>query len=180
MVHMSGDVSREVEADYCRFCGSTDAEYLGTARTYLRWPADVNLKDAVYHFSICTDCALTERSNTDVAASQFRSTDRDYLGTCYVCGAVGCSSASRRVADDTYRLQSILGWSVEIGGFDGSTSACIECSPVEHVDCIRRPDRTYDEDAPFLAEPPFIERNTVATNAARAESIQVGFEQWNE
>lgn len=65
---MTRNVSQEATADYCRFCGTADSQCFGKARTYLRWPADVDLDGSVYHFRICVSCALTGRSNTEVAA----------------------------------------------------------------------------------------------------------------
>jgi len=121
--------------------------------------------EAVHHFAICDDCALSTRDNETVAADQFRPGDRDFLRTCDMCGAVGCRSASIRAwgsekpdgarEDGTFRIQSVLGWTVEIAGLEGGTCSCIECSPIKPVDCVRRPGSEYDDDATVLVTPPF-------------------------
>lgn len=160
------EVSKAAEDEHCRFCGSRDLEYLGRTRTYLRWPADVDREESVYHFAICGECAFADRDNTDEAAHLFHEADREYLRTCDCCGAVGCGTCStRRPAADTNRIQSVISWSVEIVGFDGAVSTCVECSPVLPVDCIKRPDRRYNDDAVRLAKPPF---DTVATRTAES------------
>lgn len=74
----------------------------------------------------------------------------------------------------------MLGWSVEIAGFDGSTSVCIVCSPAEPIECVRQHDRTYDEAAPHLVEPPFDDGESKSPNSVRTESVQVDFEEWAE
>lgn len=175
---MANRLSSDVTAEYCRFCGNDQSEFFGAAHRYVRWPADLDRADGVYHFRICEHCALSDRDSTEAATSRFRPADRDYLGTCDICGAVGCRSASRRPADDTYRLTTVLGWSVEIAGYDGGTTTCIDCSPIEPIDCVRRPDRRYDETAPRLVHPPFDEADVVLAATAEREHVQVGFEEW--
>lgn len=168
----------------CSFCETVDPEFVGEAHTYVRWPADVDRENGVHEFPVCSQCALSQQDNENLAAEQFRPGDRDYLGTCDVCGAVGCTSSARRgwggepptgaVADDTYRVRTVIGWSVEIAGYDGGTSTCIACSPIAPVDCVRRPNRGYDDKATILVEPPFKQEQQVEAGSAPGESRQAG------
>ena len=84
------EVSKSVEAEYCRFCRAREWAYLGRGRSYLRWPADVDREETVFHFAICAEWSFTDRDNTDGAAHLFHEADREYLRTCDSCGAVGC------------------------------------------------------------------------------------------
>ncbi|GGM52087.1 hypothetical protein [Haloarcula argentinensis] len=173
---MSG-VQPEATSEYCQFCGDRD-DISGEAFTYVRWPDEVDREDGVFEFTICRECALQDRDNVEQAASLFHEADRDHLLTCDVCGAVGCGSAStRRPAAETYRLASIISWSVSINGFDGTTTSCRECSPIVTVDCMKRPDRTYDDELPCLVEPPFDSATKTAANAP-ADSEQVEISGW--
>ena len=174
------DVSKAAEAEHCRFCEARDWEYLGRTRTYLWWPADVDREDGVYHFAICGDCAFADRDNTDQAAPLFHEADREYLVTCDCCGAVGCGSCStRQPAEDTYRIQSVVSWSVEIVRFDGAVSTCVECSPVLPVDCVKRSGRSYNDDAVRLAKPPFKTAPTRTADSAQTESRQDTLAGWS-
>nr|WP_241432636.1 hypothetical protein [Haloarcula californiae] len=149
------DVQPGATAECCRFCGERD-DISGEAYTYVRWPDEVEREDGVFRFTICRACALQDRDNVEQAVSLFHEADRDHLVTCDVCGAVGCRSAStRRPAAETYRLASVISWSVTINGFNGATHSCIACSPSTPVDCVKRPERTYNDEAPRLVEPPF-------------------------
>ncbi|KAA9404602.1 hypothetical protein EGO51_19075 [Haloarcula hispanica] len=171
------DVQPEATAECCRFCGDR-AEISGEAYTYVRWPDEVERADGVFRFTICRECALQDRDNVEQAASLFHEADRDYLLTCDVCGAVGCQSAStRRPAAETYRLASVISWSVSINGFDGATHSCSECSPIVTFDCVKRPDRTYDDEVPHLVEPPFDSAARTADDAP-ADSTQVEIDGW--
>jgi hypothetical protein len=173
------DVSKAADAEHCRFCGSRDWEYLGRTRTYLRWPAGVDREDAVYHFAICGECAFADRDDTEEAAHLFHEADREYLVMCDCCGAVGCGSCStRRPAEDTYRIQSVISWSVEIVGFDGTVSTCVECSPVVPVDCVKRPARRYNDDAVRLAKPPFETDAIETADNVKKESLQDTLQGW--
>ena len=173
-------VSKSAEAEHCRFCGSRDWEYLGRTRTYLWWPADVDREDGVYHFAICGECAFADRDNTEEAAHLFHEADREYLRTCDCCGAVGCQmSSTRRPAEDTYRIQSVIAWSVEIVGFDGTVSTCVECSPVLPVDCVKRSGRSYNDGAVRLAKPPFDTERVETTSGTPTESEQADLGQWS-
>ncbi|EMA07805.1 hypothetical protein C437_08773 [Haloarcula vallismortis ATCC 29715] len=170
------DIQPEATADRCRFCGDRTADIFGEARSYVRWPDEVDRADGVFQFTICEQCALQRRSNVEQAASLFHEADRDYLLTCDVCGAVGCQSAStRRPAADTYRVASIVTWSVTINGFDGATRSCVDCSPIVPVECVKSPDRTYNDELPRLVEPPF---DSVVKTAADAptdsEQVEIG------
>jgi hypothetical protein len=71
-----------------------------------------------------------------------------------------------------------LRWSVELQGFDGSLTACIECSPIETIECVRRPDRAHDDEATVLVTPPFENSQTVSTATVDAESQQAGLDSW--
>jgi len=174
------NVSKAAEAEYCRFCGTQDWEYLGRTRTYLRWPADVDREDGVYHFAICGECAFADRENTEQAAPLFLEADREYLRTCDCCGAVGCqSSSTRRPAENTYRIQSVIAWSVEIVGFDGAVSTCVDCSPVLSVDCVKRTLWSYNDDAVRLAKPPFDTESSETTSETPTENKQVGLGLWS-
>jgi len=185
---MSEEISKTADADHCRFCGTTDARFFGSAHTYVRWPADVAQEDGVFHFVICDDCALSTRDNDTVAADQFRHGDRDYLRTCDICGAVGCRSTAVRGwasgkpdgarYDRTYRIQSVLGWTVEIAGFEGGVCSCIECSPIQPVDCVRRPDREYDDDATVLVTPPFEQDGSVSREDLDNEHRKAQIDTW--
>jgi hypothetical protein len=171
------DVQPEAVAKCCRFCGDR-ADISGEAYTYVRWPDEVERADGVFRFTICRECALQDRDNVEQAASLFHEADRDHLLTCDVCGAVGCRSAStRRPAAETYRLASVISWSVSINGFDGATHSCSECSPILLVDCVKRPDRTYDDEVPRLVEPPFDSVGKTADDAP-ADSTQVEIGGW--
>lgn len=174
------EVTTEAEAEYCRFCGTRDWKYLGRTRTYLRWPADVDREESVYHFAICGECALSDRDNTEQAAPLFHEADRQYLATCDCCGAVGCqSSSTRRPAEDTHRIQSVIAWSVEIVGYDGAVRTCIECSPVLPIGCVKRTQWSYNDDAVRLAKPPFDTDRIETTSGTPAESEQAGLGLWS-
>ncbi|KAA9400703.1 hypothetical protein Har1131_18675 [Haloarcula sp. CBA1131] len=171
------DVQPEATAECCGFCGDR-ADISGEAYTYVRWPDEVDREDGVFRFTICRECALQDRDNVEQAASLFHEVDRDYLLTCDVCGAVGCQSAStRRPAAETYRLASVISWSVNINGFDGATHSCIECSPIMTVNCVKRPDRTYDDEVSCLLEPPFDSGGKTADDSP-TDSTQVGIGGW--
>ncbi len=174
------DISKDAEAEYCRFCGNRDWEYLGRTRTYLRWPADVDREAGVYHFAICGECAFTDRNNTEQAAPLFQEADREYLRTCDCCGAVGCqSSSTRRPAENTHRIQSMIAWSVTIAGFEGAVSTCIDCSPVLPIDCVKRIRWSYNDDAVRLAKPPFSPVRTTTAKSASKESRQDTLAGWD-
>ncbi|SDG13451.1 hypothetical protein [Halorientalis regularis] len=136
----------------------------------------------------CDDCALSTRDNKTVAADQFRPGDQDHLRTCDICGAVGCRSTSVRdwdsgkpdgARDDrTYRIQGVIGWTVEIAGFEGGVCSCIECSPIQPVDCVRRPDREYDDDATVLLTPRFEQDGSVSSEDLDAEHRQSDIDIW--
>ncbi|WP_262174642.1 hypothetical protein [Haloarcula laminariae] len=174
------NISNSAEAEYCRFCGSRNWEYLGQTRTYLRWPADVDREEGVYHFTICGECAFADRDNTEEAAHLFHEADQEYLRTCDCCGAVGCQSAgTRRPAEDTHRIQSVIGWSVEIAGFDGGVCTCVDCSPVLPIDCVKRSQWSYNDDAVRLAKPPFNTESSETTSGTPVESEQAVLGLWS-
>jgi len=146
------EVTKEAKAEYCRFCGTRDWEYLGRTRTYLRWPADVGREEDVFHFAISGECAFSDRDNIEGVAALFDEADREYLATCDCCGAVGCqSSSTRRPAEDTHRIQSVITWSVEIVGYDGAVRTCVDYSPALDVNWVKYIGRRYNDDAVRLA-----------------------------
>jgi hypothetical protein len=174
------EVSKSADAEHCRFCGSRDWEFLGRTRTYLRWPADVDREDGVFHFAICGECAFADQDNTDEAASLFHEADQEYLRTCDCCGAVGCqSSSTRRPVEDTHRVQSVIAWSVEIVGFDGAVSTCVDCSPVLPIGCVKRTGWSYNDNAVRLARPPFSPVQTTTAESASGESRQETLAGWD-
>jgi len=167
------EVRKDAEAEYCRFCGARDCKYLGRTRTYLRWPADVDREEGVYHFAICGAWAFADRDNTEQATPLFHEADRDYLRTCDCCGAVGCqSSSTRRPTEDSYRLRSVIAWSVEIVGFNGTVGTCLKCSPVLPIGCVKRSERSYNDAAIRLAKPQFDSASTTTVESAPKESRQ--------
>jgi len=48
---MSEEISKTADTDYCRFCGTANARFFGSAHTYVRWPADINDDDGVYRLN---------------------------------------------------------------------------------------------------------------------------------
>lgn len=172
------NVQPEATADHCRFCGDRTADTYGEAYTYVRWPDEVDREEGVFRFSICKQCALRDDSNVEQAAPLFHEADQDYLFTCDICGAVGCQSAStRRPAEDSYRIASVIAWSVTINGFDGATRSCVDCSPIVPVECVKRPDRRYNDQAARLIESPFDSVEKTADDAP-ADSGQTEIGGW--